>query len=113
MRAGEGQFVTLPGQAFYDVGLKLKQEMKGPYKFIVGQGNDKISYILPPGDGARRLATKWVSLSGRRAGRQSRQRSRGRAATTLARLGTQYQAERYLVGWRTSDDRVCWVGVIG
>lgn len=30
MRVGEGQFVTLPGQAFYDVGLKLKEEMEGP-----------------------------------------------------------------------------------
>jgi len=48
MRVGQGQFVTLPGQAFYDVGLKLKERMEGPYKFIVGQGNDEISYIVPP-----------------------------------------------------------------
>jgi hypothetical protein len=48
IRIGEGQFVTLPGQAFYDIGLKLKERMEGPYKFIVGQGNDETSYIVPP-----------------------------------------------------------------
>jgi hypothetical protein len=48
MRVGQGQLVTLPGQAFYDVGLKLKERMEGPFKFIVGQGNDEISYIVPP-----------------------------------------------------------------
>lgn len=47
MRVGQGQFVTLPGQAFHDVGLKLKERMEGPYKFIVGQGNDEVSYIVP------------------------------------------------------------------
>jgi hypothetical protein len=48
MRIGAGQFVTLPGQAFYDVGLELKERMEGPYKFIIGQGNDEVSYIVPP-----------------------------------------------------------------
>ncbi len=48
IRIGQAQFVTLPGQAFFDVGLKLKQQMEGPYKFIIGQGNDEISYIVPP-----------------------------------------------------------------
>lgn len=48
IRIGQGQFVTLPGQAFYDVGLKLKEGMEGPYKFIIDQGNDEISYIVPP-----------------------------------------------------------------
>ncbi len=48
MRIGPGQFVTLPGQAFFDIGLKLKGQMEGPYKFVVGQGNDEISYIVPP-----------------------------------------------------------------
>jgi hypothetical protein len=46
-RIGEGQFVTLPGQAFYDVGLKVKEQMQTPYSFVVGQGNDEISYIVP------------------------------------------------------------------
>jgi hypothetical protein len=48
MRIGQGQFVTLPGQAFYDIGLQLKERMEGPYKFIIGQGNDETSYIVPP-----------------------------------------------------------------
>jgi hypothetical protein len=48
VRVGQGQFVMLPGQAFYDIGLKLKERMEGPYKFIVGQGNDEVSYIVPP-----------------------------------------------------------------
>jgi hypothetical protein len=48
IRIGQGQFVTLPGQAFYDIGLKLKDEMEGPFKFIIGQGNDETSYIVPP-----------------------------------------------------------------
>jgi hypothetical protein len=48
VRIGEGQFLTLPGQAFHDVGLKLKEQMEGVYKFVIGQGNDEISYIVPP-----------------------------------------------------------------
>lgn len=48
VRIGEGHFVMLPGQAFYDIGLKLKQKMGGSCKFIIGQGNDEISYIVPP-----------------------------------------------------------------
>jgi len=48
MRIGQGQFVTLPGQGFYDIGLALKKRMDAPYKFVIGQGNDEISYIVPP-----------------------------------------------------------------
>ncbi len=48
IRVGQGQFVTMPGQAFHDVGLTLKGRMEGPYRFIIGQGNDEISYIVPP-----------------------------------------------------------------
>jgi hypothetical protein len=48
IRIGPGHFVTLPGQAFHDVGLKLKERMEGSVHFIIGQGNDEISYIVPP-----------------------------------------------------------------
>jgi hypothetical protein len=48
MRIGQGQFVTMPGQAFHDIGLKLKEQMEGPCKFVIGQGNDEIAYIVPP-----------------------------------------------------------------
>jgi hypothetical protein len=48
MRIGPAQFVTLPGQGFYDIGLALKERMDGTVKFIIGQGNDEISYIVPP-----------------------------------------------------------------
>jgi hypothetical protein len=48
VRVGEGQFLTLPGKAFHDIGLELKERMEGPYKFIIGQGNDEISYIVLP-----------------------------------------------------------------
>jgi hypothetical protein len=47
-RIGPAHLVTLPGQAFYDVGLKVKERMEGRYKFVIGQGNDEISYIVPP-----------------------------------------------------------------
>jgi hypothetical protein len=48
VRIGPAQFVTLPGQAFHDVGLKVKERMDGPHRFVIGQGNDEISYIVPP-----------------------------------------------------------------
>jgi hypothetical protein len=47
-RIGPAHLVTLPGQAFHDVGLKVKERMEGRFKFVIGQGNDEISYIVPP-----------------------------------------------------------------
>lgn len=44
---GPALIVTMPGQAFFDVGLHLKEQMDTPFRFVIGQGNDEISYIVP------------------------------------------------------------------
>ena len=42
------QILTLPGQAFCQIGLELKAALPGPHKFIFGLANDELAYIMPP-----------------------------------------------------------------
>ncbi len=60
----DAQIVTLPGQFFVKLGLELKAEMKGKYKFVFGLANDEIVYVLPPDDWdpSRRGEEEMVSL---------------------------------------------------
>ncbi len=60
----DAQIVTLPGQFFVKLGLELKREMKGKYKFVLGLANDEITYVLPPEDWdpSRRGEEERVSL---------------------------------------------------
>jgi hypothetical protein len=44
----DAQIVTLPGQFFCRLGLELKEEMKGTYKFLFGLTCDDLVYVLPP-----------------------------------------------------------------
>lgn len=38
--------ITLPGEPLPKVGMKAKNLLKAPYKFLVGLGNDEIGYII-------------------------------------------------------------------
>ncbi len=60
----DAQIVTLPGQFFVKLGLELKAEMKGKYRFIFGLANDEITYVLPPEDwdSSRRGEEEMISL---------------------------------------------------
>jgi hypothetical protein len=44
----DAQIVTLPGQFFCKLGLELKEQMKGTYKFLFGLTCDDLVYVLPP-----------------------------------------------------------------
>jgi len=44
----DAQIVTLPGQFFCRLGLGLKEQMKGTYKFLFGLTGDDLVYVLPP-----------------------------------------------------------------
>jgi len=43
-------FVTLPGEILPKPALALKAMMPGPYRMVVGLGNDELGYILDPED---------------------------------------------------------------
>ncbi|MGQ9572677.1 MAG: neutral/alkaline non-lysosomal ceramidase N-terminal domain-containing protein [Dehalococcoidia bacterium] len=44
----DAEIVTLPGQFLCALGLELKQQMKGTYKFLFGLTGDDLVYVLPP-----------------------------------------------------------------
>lgn len=44
------ELVTVPGELLPKLGLKLKEQMKVKYKFIIGLGCDELGYILPEED---------------------------------------------------------------
>jgi hypothetical protein len=60
----DAQIVTLPGQFFCALGLELKEQMKGTYKFLFGLTCDDLAYVLPPDewDPSRRGEEEALSL---------------------------------------------------
>lgn len=48
VKINDAQIVTLPGQFFCRLGLELKEQMKGTYKFLFGLTGDDLAYVLPP-----------------------------------------------------------------
>jgi len=48
VKINDAQIVTLPGQFFSRLGLELKEQMKGTYKFLFGLTCDDLVYVLPP-----------------------------------------------------------------
>ena len=42
--------VTFPGEPLPKVGLKAKKMLDGPFKFVIGLGNDEIGYIIDSED---------------------------------------------------------------
>ncbi|MCB0689157.1 MAG: hypothetical protein KDC53_21615 [Saprospiraceae bacterium] len=43
---GQGQILTIPGEALPNIGYYLKRKMKGQYNFLFGLTNDAFGYIL-------------------------------------------------------------------
>ncbi|HLK61389.1 MAG TPA: hypothetical protein VKU00_32870 [Chthonomonadaceae bacterium] len=50
IRIGPAEFLTFPGEVLPNIGLALKQEMSGKYKFQLGLTCDELGYILTPED---------------------------------------------------------------
>jgi hypothetical protein len=48
VKINDAQIVTLPGQFFCRLGLEVKEQMKGTYKFLFGLTGDDLAYVLPP-----------------------------------------------------------------
>ena len=42
------QILTVPGQAFCQIGLELKRSLPGPHRFLFGLAQDELAYIVPP-----------------------------------------------------------------
>ena len=56
-KVGNAQFVTLPGEALPDIGLRLKRAMYGEPRFLLGLTGDSLGYILSDKDyGASRYS---------------------------------------------------------
>ncbi len=45
---GPAQFITVPGEVSPAIGFAIKGHMRGPFRFLVGLGNDELGYILRP-----------------------------------------------------------------
>jgi len=45
---GPAQVVTVPGEVSPAIGFAIKRRMPGPFRFLVGLGNDELGYILRP-----------------------------------------------------------------
>jgi hypothetical protein len=50
VRLGSVEWVTIPGEAFPEVGQKVYALMEAPHRFLLGLGQDEIGYILPKED---------------------------------------------------------------
>jgi hypothetical protein len=50
LRLGDILLVTVPGEAFPEVGKEIFALMKAPHKVLVGLGQDEVGYILPKAD---------------------------------------------------------------
>jgi hypothetical protein len=50
LRLGEILLVTVPGEAFPEVGKEVYALMNARHKFLVGLGQDEVGYILPKAD---------------------------------------------------------------
>ena len=59
---GEVLIVTLPGEAFPEVGKKVYKKMNAKYKVLIGLGNDEVGYIVPKEDWNPKAYEESVSL---------------------------------------------------
>ena len=67
---GPVEMVTLPGEAFPNIGFQLKRHMKGTFKMVLGLANDELGYILSEADYGLELYRYETSMSvGEKAGR--------------------------------------------
>jgi len=58
------QILTVPGQAFCQIGLELKKSLPGPHRFLFGLAQDELAYIMPPDlwDPKRRMEEEVATL---------------------------------------------------
>ena len=47
VQIGPAQFITVPGEAFPEVGNVLRGKMAQDYPFVLGLANNEIGYIVP------------------------------------------------------------------
>lgn len=47
---GDAQIITIPGEILPNLGLKLKEHMRGKYRLLLGLANDELGYILSSAD---------------------------------------------------------------
>lgn len=59
--------VTFPGEPLPKVGLKAKKMLDGPFKFVIGLGNDEIGYIIDSEDWTPGKYEESMSLSSKTA----------------------------------------------
>ncbi|HXX94530.1 MAG TPA: hypothetical protein VEN81_12920, partial [Planctomycetota bacterium] len=50
VRLGGVEWVTIPGEAFPEVGREILRLMEAPHRFLIGLGGDEVGYILPKED---------------------------------------------------------------
>lgn len=50
IQIGDAQIATFPGEALPKLGLRVKDAMTVPYKFVFGLANDELGYIIPAED---------------------------------------------------------------
>jgi hypothetical protein len=62
-RVAGAQFVTIPGEAFPNLGLELKRMMRGKYKFVLGIAEDELGYIMQESDFKLNLYSYEQSMS--------------------------------------------------
>ncbi len=48
VQLGPLQIVTVPGEVSTTIGLAIKKRMPGPYRMVIGLGNDELGYIMTP-----------------------------------------------------------------
>jgi hypothetical protein len=54
-RVGPSTWLTVPGELFPSLGRRYKAEMKTPFRFLVGLGQDELGYIMEAGEFADEL----------------------------------------------------------
>ncbi len=47
---GGAQIITIPGEILPNLGLKLKEHMRGKYRLLLGLANDEVGYVLSSAD---------------------------------------------------------------
>jgi hypothetical protein len=49
-KVASAEFVTIPGEAFPNLGLELKRKMRARYRFVLGVAEDELGYIMQESD---------------------------------------------------------------
>jgi len=63
IQIGDAQIATFPGEVLPKLGLRVKDAMSVPYKFVFGLANDELGYIIPAEDFSNELYDYERSMS--------------------------------------------------